>query len=294
VLRLILVAVLAAALAAAAGTGTGPAGPALLADAAAHPQDGVQDPDHDGVQDPPFADDNCAGENGAFNPDQSDIDGDGLGDACDVDDDADGLDDAVDNCPRSANVSQRDSEGDGIGDPCDLDDDNDDVTDQRDNCRFVANADQRDADDDHVGDACDPDAPRRAPAPTPQPPSGPGGTPDPAPGVPADDGRKPRAVVRGLRRKVSAAELGSGLAVGLSCSERCTITAVLRAGRRRVGRGSGALDAAGRTYVFVDLDRRVRRLRRGRTLRTRLELAVVDSAGNRVRVRRALTIVGGS
>lgn len=292
-LRLILAAVLAAALAAAAGAGPGPA--VLLADAAAHPQDGVQDPDHDGVQDPPFADDNCAGENGAFNPDQSDIDGDGLGDACDVDDDADGLDDAVDNCPQSANVSQRDSEGDGIGDPCDLDDDNDDVTDQRDNCRFVANADQRDADDDHVGDACDPDAQRRAPAPPPQPPPRPSPRTDPAPGPPADDGRKPRAVVRGLRRKVSAAELGSGLAVGLSCSERCAITAVLRAGRRRIGRGTGELEAAGRTYVFVDLDRRaLRRLRRGRSLRTRLELVVVDSAGNRVRVRRALTIVGGS
>ena len=285
--RLLSAFVLAAALGAAAGPP-----PAALG----HPADGVQDADHDNVQDPPFANDNCAGENGAFNPDQSDVDNDGLGDACDVDDDADGLDDAVDNCPQNANSSQRDSEGDGAGDPCDTDDDNDGVTDQRDNCRFIANADQKDTNGDSVGDPCDPTAPRAAPAPTEPgtaPVSGPPATA--ATPVAADDGRRPRAVIRGLARRVNAADLGAGLAVGLSCSERCTVTALLRAGRRRVGDGSAALDDAGRTYVFVDLDRRImRRLKRGRSMRTTLELSVVDSAGNRVRVRRALTIVGGS
>jgi hypothetical protein len=288
--RLVVAVLVAAALVAAA---TPAAVPGLGGEAAAHhPQDGIKDPDHDGVDDPPLGADNCGGENGAYNPAQTDTDGDALGDACDVDDDGDGLDDAVDNCPQTANPSQRDTEGDGIGDPCDADDDNDDVSDQRDSCRFVADPDQRDADGDGIGDACDPDAPGE---PAGQPAAPPASAPSQVPsGPPADDGRPPRVVVRGLRRGFSAADLGSGLFVGLSCSERCSIAAVLRSGRRRVGSGAGELEAAGRTYVFLDLDRRaLRRLGRGRRMRARLELSVADTAGNRVRVRRSLTIVGG-
>jgi hypothetical protein len=118
--------------------------------------------------------------------------------------------------------------------------------------------------------------------------------PAPGPVVAPDDGRDPRAQIRGLERTVRAGALGGALPVSLSCSERCTITASLRAGKRRVGTGKGELDGAGRTFVFVDLDRRVHGLARGKRMRATLELAVVDSAGNRVRVRRSLTIVGGS
>ena len=46
------------------------------------------------------------------NWDQTDSDGDGIGDACD-------------NCPSVVNVDQLDSDGDGTGDDCDDDDDND-------------------------------------------------------------------------------------------------------------------------------------------------------------------------
>ncbi|HEX8207557.1 MAG TPA: thrombospondin type 3 repeat-containing protein [Solirubrobacteraceae bacterium] len=289
-LRVVLAVLVAVALSAAATTVL----PGLTGQAVAHPQDGAKDADHDSVDDFPFGSDNCAGENGAYNPEQTDSDNDGLGDACDVDDDADGLDDAVDNCPQSANASQRDTEGDGQGDPCDLDDDNDGVTDQRDNCRFVANADQRDTDRDHDGDACDPDTPGSTPPPS-DPTPGPGPTPTGEPGPPADDGRDPQAVVRGLPRRIERDALGSGLIVGLTCSERCSITAVLRAGRRRLGRGTGELEAAGKTYLFLDLDRAaLRRIKRGRRMRTRLELEVVDAAGNRARVRRSLTILGSA
>jgi hypothetical protein len=69
-----------------------------------------------GPSGPAAGDDNCPCH---FNPSQADLDGDGWGNACDLDIDDDG--DIVDNCPFVPNPDQKDTDGDGLGDVCDCD-----------------------------------------------------------------------------------------------------------------------------------------------------------------------------
>ncbi|WP_105104228.1 PHB depolymerase family esterase [Microbulbifer pacificus] len=79
-----------------------------------------------------------------------------------TDSDGDGVEDALDNCPNTANANQADNDGDGIGNACDstpdgepLDSDGDGVNDSVDNCPAVANPGQQDNDGDGIGNACD-------------------------------------------------------------------------------------------------------------------------------------------
>jgi hypothetical protein len=75
------------------------------------------DSDGDGFSEvDPVAPDLCAS---VFNPEQSDLDGDGIGDACDPDMDGDAVANAIDNCAGMANVDQLDLDRDGKGDGCD-------------------------------------------------------------------------------------------------------------------------------------------------------------------------------
>ena len=134
--------------------------------------------------------DNCPRD---FNPDQYDVDLDGVGDLCDncpgsvnprQEDgdtctdgpDLDGIGDLCDNCRCTSNPRQLDVDGDDVGDACDvcpddfnpsqLDSDfcpgvgSDGFGDLCDNCPLDCNPDQADRDKDDVGDVCDnaPDA----------------------------------------------------------------------------------------------------------------------------------------
>ena len=175
------------------------------------------DADNDGVDDKTISVDGktataCTAGDGCDNcpliatDNQTDTDGDDVGNACDTDTDGDGVDDKIvngatttactagetpcDNCPFIPNplvasaTTQDDLDGDGLGDACDTDTDDDGFSDKIissdkttatactagetpcDNCPFISNQDQQNTDEtcidpvctpDALGDVCDPD-----------------------------------------------------------------------------------------------------------------------------------------
>jgi hypothetical protein len=113
------------------------------------------DADGDGV---PDGSDNCPTAN---NPNQSDVDGDRQGDACDNQDnrdsDGDGIQNWADQCPNQAENPNGYEDTDGCPDsqPGPSDSDGDGVPDGSDNCPTAHNPNQSDVDGDRQGDACD-------------------------------------------------------------------------------------------------------------------------------------------
>jgi hypothetical protein len=124
--------------------------------------------DYDGV---PNGTDNCPW---IYNPSQSDLESDGIGDACDFcildpenDIDSDAVCGNLDNCPYVANPTQADADSDGPGDACDdcTDTDSDGYGNPGypanictlDNCPWHSNPGQEDLDSDGAGDICDTD-----------------------------------------------------------------------------------------------------------------------------------------
>ncbi len=105
----------------------------------------VSDADADGIV---ASRDNCPDYP---NPDQSDADFDGRGNACDVfdadpdnDGDADGIPSNIDNCPDRNNIFQENEDLDGFGTDCDF-------------CPLVPDVLNRDLDGDGQGESCDTD-----------------------------------------------------------------------------------------------------------------------------------------
>lgn len=301
----------------------------LSAVAHAHPEPG--DVDGDTVRDEV---DNCpTTPNGS----QLNTDGDALGDACDSDDDNDGVADTTDNCrivsnPDQApgdtpgrgaacppqdkdrdgrfdeddncidipNLDQRDIDGDDKGDACDRDDDGDRYDDGFDNCPVIYNPDQADLDGDGLGSACDAEEPIAGAPSGATPGTGGGAAGSGTPTAVADRSPPTMTVVVGRRQRL--VDAGPALVVSASCSEACTLQAVVdasassarkaRLGRAKVvlARGSWSLAGAGRAYVFARWRPVARRLRSGRRLMAALRLTAADGAGNRRSVTRRIEL----
>jgi hypothetical protein len=105
-----------------------------------------------------------------------------------------------------------------------------------------------------------------------------------------DDNTRPRVLLQAEPLQDDRRVLRRGLDAAASCSEACTLAAVVRRGSRRLGSTVGGLDEPGFDSVDVRLNRRGRALVRRGAVRLRLSVTATDAAGNRTTKRKTTTV----
>lgn len=217
--------------------------------------------------------------------------------------DTDGRANGADNCPDTPNADQADLDGDGLGDACDADTDGDgraDVIEQ------ALGTDPRRADTDGDGvrdgdDACPTVSGTSANG---CPVAGGGGTtPPPAPApnpTPEADKTAPTVTVRSLASRIARASLlKNGVRFTAKCNERCSLSVELvgRAGQVKLARAGdvvlGTSSIGGRSSTTRRVTVKVTgKLRSAVVAGRRLTLRIVasDAAGNRRTVTRRVTV----
>ena len=105
-----------------------------------------------------------------------------------------------------------------------------------------------------------------------------------------DDNTRPRVLFQIQPTQDDRRVLRNGIDAAASCSEACTLRAVVRRGSRRLGSVTGGLERAGFDSIDVRLNRRGRAIVRRGPVRLRVSVTATDAAGNTTTKRKTVTV----